>query len=183
MVDGKLKAGSQCAGHCHGPSVALFEAGTAGDSTQLGHTESPSHGLTFHPLSGTTEWDSDVGAQWVAVLCQSRCHVLGKAQAGRAPHTVTRAGSGCQGLSGSVRDHGQGLWIRGQLLDWPGHWQGPVPSPGTITLSISSYMMMCMRPPGPGSDLREMSESANAADKPRGAALPWVANLDGKPVC
>ena len=28
-----------------------------------------------------------------------------------------------------------------------------------------------------------MSESANAADKPHGAALPWVANLDGKPVC
>ncbi len=99
MVDSKLKAGSQCAGHC--PSVALFEAGTAGDSTQLGHTESPSHGLTFHPLSGTRTWALS-GSRCCAshgAICWAR-----RRQA-CAPH-LTRAGSGCQGpWSGTmVRD-------------------------------------------------------------------------------
>ncbi len=44
-------------------------------------------------------------------------------------HGACAAHSGWQ--SGTVRDYGQGLGIRGQLLDWPG--QGPVPGPGTIT--------------------------------------------------
>ena len=34
-------------------------------------------------------------------------------------------------MPGTVRDYGQGLGIRGQLLDWPG--QGPVPGPWCIT--------------------------------------------------
>ena len=89
----KLKAGS------------FVEAGTG---IPL-NSESPSHGLTFHP-PGTVA----VGA--------------GRSASGHW-HSACAAHSGW--LSGTVRDYGQGLGIRGQLLDWPG--QGPVPGPGTIT--------------------------------------------------
>ena len=75
---------------------------------------SPSHGLTFHP-PGTVA----VGA--------------GSSASGHW-HGACAAHSGWQ--SGTVRDYGQGLGIRGQLLDWPG--QGPVPGPGTITARLLS---------------------------------------------
>ena len=92
----KLKAGS------------FVEAGTG---IPLNYSESPSHGLTFHP-PGTVA----VGA--------------GSSASGHCQwHGACAAHSGWQ--SGTVRDYGQGLGIRGQLLDWPG--QGPVPGPGTIT--------------------------------------------------
>ena len=40
-------------------------------------------------------------------------------------------------LSGTVRDYGQGLGIRGQLLDWPR--QGPVPGPCHICAHITGF--------------------------------------------
>jgi hypothetical protein len=90
MVDSKLKAGSQCAGHSSCPSVAssLFEAGTGIPLNS--ESEIPSHGLTFRPLSGT------VGAQWVAarVLCQSRCHLVGTAAPEWRP-TLAQAARDC----------------------------------------------------------------------------------------
>ncbi len=62
-----------------------------------------SRGLTFHPLG--PRWDS-----------------------GRRPG-VRRSLRWLTGrVPGTVRDYGQGLGSRGQLLDWPG--QGPVPGPG-----------------------------------------------------
>ena len=98
----KLKAGS------------FVEAGTG---IPLNYSESPSHGLTFHP-PGTVA----VGA--------------GSSASGHCQwHGACAARSGWQ--SGTVRDCGpgpQGPGIRGQLLDWPG--QGPVPGPGTITALI-----------------------------------------------
>ena len=97
----KLKAGS------------FVEAGTG---IPL-NSESPSHGLTFHP-PGTV--------------------AVGAASGSRASghwHGACAAHSGW--LSGTVRDYGQGLGIRGQLLDWPG--QGPVPGPGTITGAVSAF--------------------------------------------
>ena len=89
----KLKAGS------------FVEAGTG---IPL-NSESPSHGLTFHP-PGTVA----VGA--------------GSSASGHW-HGACAAHSGWQ--SRTVRDYGQGLGNRGQLLDWPG--QGPVPGPWCIT--------------------------------------------------
>ena len=95
----KLKAGS------------FVEAGTG---IPLNYSESPSHGLTFHP-PGTVAVGagSSAGGHWHGACRRGAAH------------------SGWHWQSGTVRDYGQGLGIRGQLLDWPG--QGPVPGPGTIT--------------------------------------------------
>ena len=94
--------------------ISELKAGSfveAGTGIPLNYSESPSHGLTFHP-PGTVA----VGA--------------GSSASGHCQwHGACAARSGWQ--SGTVRDYGQGLGIRGQLLDWPG--QGPVPGPGTIT--------------------------------------------------
>jgi hypothetical protein len=107
----KLKAGSQCAGRGHCPFVALLRRAPVGIPL---NSESPSCGLTFHP-----------GGQWA----------LGHGAAAVPVGTVTAQACAAHWLSGTVRDRhgdcGQGLRIRGRLLDWP--WQGPVPGLGTIT--------------------------------------------------
>ncbi len=117
----KLKAGSRCAGHnpghwhCH--SVALLTpsrrwAGGFRSTRRVGVTvTSLSGGLTFHPL----------GPQWGTGVTGSGRRVRWLTASGRAR------------VPGTVRDYGQGLGIRGQLLDWPG--QGPVPGPWCITES------------------------------------------------
>ncbi len=113
QITSKLKAVGQCGatrGHC--PSAALLRR--ARDSTQLGESESRS--------DIPSSWDNDPGL-WAQ--CQ---YALAGCQALPAPpHTS------CQWnlKSGTIRDHGQRLGIRGQLLDWPR--QGPVPGPCHIT--------------------------------------------------
>ena len=111
QITSKLKAVGQCGaagGHC--PSAALLRR--ARDSTQLGESESRS--------DIPSSWDNDPGlwaqCQWALAGCQALP---------APPHTSWK--------SGTVRDYGQGLGIRGQLLDWPR--QGPVPGPCHITAS------------------------------------------------
>ena len=88
----------------------FVEAGTGLHST--GESESRS--------DIPSSWDNDPGlwaqCQWALAGCQALP---------APPHTSWK--------SGTVRDYasGQGLGIRGQLLDWPR--QGPVPGPCHIT--------------------------------------------------
>ena len=97
QITSKLKAVGQCGaagGHC--PSAALLRR--ARDSTQLGESESRS--------DIPSSWDNDPGlwaqCQWALAGCQALP---------APPHTSWK--------SGTVRDYGQGLGGRGQLLDRP----------------------------------------------------------------
>jgi hypothetical protein len=59
------------------------------------------------------------------------------------PHSLSLTGR----VPGTVRDYGQGLGIRGQLLDWPG--QGPVPGPWCITAAYMWHSpgLLALAPP------------------------------------
>ncbi len=112
QITSKLKAVSQCGaagGHC--PSAALLRRADFGHGTPLS-SESPSHGLTFHHPGTMTRDAVPVGT-------------------GRVPAPPHTSLSWKSGAAGTVRDYGQGLGVRGQLLDWPR--QGSVPGPCHIT--------------------------------------------------
>jgi hypothetical protein len=98
----KLKAGSQCAGHC--PSVALLRRARGFHLTRRVRVTVCQ---IFHPLGG---WDAAEGLS------------------GRSHGASARLGAcAAHWLSGTVRDYGQGLWSLPAWQVRSGQDQGPAP--------------------------------------------------------